>query len=325
MTHRQEAMGQERYAGLTVLSPNGDRHFNGVVRCHEDMLDKPLHWRKPRRIFVNSMADLFHKGVPFEFVDRVFAVMALCPQHIFQILTKRPERMAEYFRTFDDEDEIDGVCGLMRLGHAAGKMLDGVWVWGKGKRHRTAIDHLISDAYEEDDEDSGYEAKELPWPLPNVHLGTSCEDQTTADARIPHLLRCPGTLFLSLEPLLGPIQLPTLPRITGTHPEIHQVILGGESGPKARPMHPDWARSVRDQCDAAGVPFFFKQWGQWESDPLGEVVVMPDGGRFEMLQVEADRVRAIGNGGVAVRKVGKKNAGRLLDGVEHSEHPKWEV
>jgi hypothetical protein len=94
--NREAMVASEKYGGLTVLNPKGQRHFNGVVRCHQDVLEAPLHWRKPRRVFVNSMSDLFHKDVPFEFIDKVFAVMALCPQHTFQVLTKRPERMAEY-------------------------------------------------------------------------------------------------------------------------------------------------------------------------------------------------------------------------------------
>jgi protein gp37 len=99
MTHRLEAMGQAKYSGLTVLNAKGGRHFNGVVRTHDDSLAIPLKWRKPRRVFVNSMSDPFHKDVPFDFIDQVFAVMALTPQHTYQVLTKRPERMAEYLAT----------------------------------------------------------------------------------------------------------------------------------------------------------------------------------------------------------------------------------
>ena len=162
--------GKAKYAGLTVLNNKGARHFNGVVRCVPEALGIPLKWRRPRRVFVNSMSDLFHKNVPFAFVDRVFAVMALCPRHTFQVLTKRPERMAEYFASFENDVEVDGVTGLMRLGHAAGQMLDGDWIWGEGKRHRRAIEQLICDAYEEDVEDESEPggamvATPITWPL----------------------------------------------------------------------------------------------------------------------------------------------------------------
>ena len=256
-----------KYAGLSVLTPGGEARWTNEVRLHPECLDDPLHWRAPRRIFVNSMSDLFHEKVPFEFIDRVFAVMALCPQHCFQVLTKRPERMAEYFDT--------------KPGHAIGR----------------AADALISMKF--CTYDPGVSAPVLhpkrglvaimtggtrrpDWPLPNVMLGTSCEDQAAADARIPHLLRCPAAVrFLSLEPLLEPIDLDksnitVTPGFFGSclrwhhrgrcheqegvaYPTIDLVIVGAESGPGARPMDLAWARSVRDQCRAAGVALFFKQ------------------------------------------------------------------
>lgn len=290
MTHRLEKMGAAKYAGLTVLNKAGDRHFNGVVRTHEEALTIPLKWKKPRRIFVNSMADLFHDGVPFEFVDRVFAVMALCPQHTFIILTKRPERMAEYFET----RSLGDVIGSLRN-------IDAV---------SGSIDRYVGDEYQTDDllcgtrsgvggycEPAVRDKPRLPqsFPLPNVILGVSAENQAALDERLPHLLRTPAACrALSLEPLLGEIDIgfdreiltdlmdndPSHPRderfrgrypfaqtaipedaITRRKHWLGWVIVGGESGPDARPMHPQWARDIRDQCQAAGVPFFFKQWG----------------------------------------------------------------
>ncbi len=214
-----------KYAGLTRLS--GREHkWTGQIRLHEDELLKPLSWRKPRRIFVNSMSDTFHEKVPFEFVDKIFRVMSLSWRHHFQILTKRPERMAEYL----NEDRPNH----KRIGWSANET----------------------------------PPRPIKWPLPNVWLGTSVEDQATADERIPHLLRCPAAVrFLSCEPLLGPIDFRKVPgfNLAGqAGVDLLRnlwVIVGGESGPGARPMRPDWARSLRDQCQAAGVPFFFKQMG----------------------------------------------------------------
>jgi protein gp37 len=234
MTHRLENMGRQKYAGLTVLNPAGSRHFNGVVRCHDDELQTPLRWKRPRRIFVCSMSDLFHARVPFDFIDKVFAVMALCPQHTFQVLTKRPERMAEYF---SDTHKL-----ALRLQEAI--------ICTKGgdeKVHRAW--HLGFPDW-------------TGWPLPNVWLGTSVENQKAADERIPHLLRCPAAIrFLSIEPLLGPIDLLT-PRsgmVIGGVPAIDWVIVGSESGPGRREMKTEWAESIAAQCHEAGAAFFMKQ------------------------------------------------------------------
>lgn len=262
-----------RYAGLAVLNGDGDARWTSEVRCHDDLLDVPLRWRNPRRVFVCSMSDLFHPDVPFEFIDKVFAVMALCPQHTFQVLTKRPERMAEYHHDRDWGDAANSITNNLI------RRLDGALYFGG----------------------------EIIPPLPNVWLGTSVEDQPNADERIPHLLKCPATVrFLSVEPLLGPVDLHDAfyrPRLGPNDPYkrlqdiilIHWVIVGGESGPGARPMDPAWARSIRDQCVAAGVPFFFKQWGQW----------MPRGNQM--------------------RSVGKYAAGRVLDGRTWDEMPQGAV
>lgn len=253
MSHRLAGMGQEKYAGLTVLNQRGERHFNGTVRCHEDSLGVPLNWRKARRIFVNSMSDLFHRDVPFDFIDRVFAVMALCPQHVFQVLTKRPERMLEY---------LTGLHRCISVSEKAAVLC----VYALRKAREAMI------------EPSG-----IPWPLHNVWLGTSCEDQATAEERIPHLLRCPAAVrFVSCEPLLGPVDVsPWLPcpRDTdgdgncgqrlcryckGTRclgPRLDQVIVGGESGARARACNVEWILDPVRQCHAARVACFVKQVG----------------------------------------------------------------
>ena len=237
-SYRMEAMHSKAYAGLTVLNAKGERHFNGTVRCLPGRLSDPLHWRKPCRVFVNSMSDLFHKNVPFVFIDQVFAVMMLCPQHTFQILTKRPERMAEYFsRYFDKPAAI-------------------AYRWGE----EAAL--FLADAKE------GHAFIANDGAMSNVWLGTSTEDQATADERIPHLLRCPGAVrFLSVEPMLGTVDLclntvDLLGTIEAIQcPRIDWVICGGESGPGARQCNVDWIRSIITQCKGAGVPCFVKQLG----------------------------------------------------------------
>lgn len=242
MTKRLQEMGDKKYIGLVN---DGKSHFNGVVKCHEDVLTKPLSWKKPKRVFVNSMSDLFHKDVPFEFIDKVFAVMALCPHLTFQILTKRPERMAEYFESRK--------LTLGELPFAVGDAMNG-FVTGKMADHLDSID------------------AQWTWPLPNVWLGTSCENQEAANERIPHLLKCPAAVrFLSIEPQISNITLHVTDDELGAQWNvlemgIHWVIVGGESGPGARPFDPQWALNLKAQCKSANVPFFFKQMG---SNPIG--------------------------------------------------------
>ncbi|MBL7714446.1 MAG: phage Gp37/Gp68 family protein [Bdellovibrionales bacterium] len=191
MAKRLLAMGQERYR-------NGFK-----LTLHEDALDEPRHWKRPRYVFVNSMSDLFHKDVPLSFVQRVFKVMNECPQHQFQVLTKRADRLEE-------------------LAHA------------------------------------------LTWTK-NIWMGVSVENQDYT-FRIDHLRKVPAAIrFLSVEPLLGPI---TRLNLRG----IHWVIVGGESGPGARPIEADWVRTIRDKCRQQDVAFFFKQWGGIRKHTTGRVL-----------------------------------------------------
>lgn len=265
--------------GLTEKTAGG-MVWTGEVRLNEKLLDQPLRWRRPRRIFVCAHGDLFHPEVPDAWIDAVHVVMRDCPHHEFQILTKRSARMRAYYAALP-------------------------------QRQRDFACH------------SGLDFLDLP--LPNVWLGVSVEDQQRADERIPDLLATPAAVrFLSCEPLLGPVDLTQVPwekscecpdhspvfdALEGTiycagcceGPErvdrqIDWVIVGGESGPKSRPMHPDWARSLRDQCAAAGVPFLFKQWGNHRptSDCEHGEYMIP---------------------------ASKKEAGRLLDGVQHDGFP----
>lgn len=234
MARRLRAMGLPQYQD--VVTDAG--RWTGQLRLDEAALLKPLRWKKPRLVFVNSMSDLFHERVPDEWMLKVMDVMRRCPQHTLQILTKRPDRMCHFCSRL----RFDG-AGTGRLWLAANPEDRDGWrpFGGAGCT-----------------------------PLSHIWLGVSVEDQATADARIPLLLRTPAAVrFVSYEPALGPVRLwhemsngalmNLGPVANGRG--LDWVIMGGESGPGARPMDPDWARSVRDQCQAAGVPFFFKQWG----------------------------------------------------------------
>ena len=207
------------WARLSAPGTYAGRKFTDVA-CHLEGLGQPLRWRLPRRVFVNSMSELFHEDVPFEFSCKVIATCIDALQHSFQILAKRPERMLEWSRRHERE------------------------------RHS--------------------------WPASNVCLGVSVEDQAMADERIPLLLLTPAAMhFASAEPLLGPVNLTDLMQPSGDHINafygwhnagtirhvrgIDWLIVGGESGPESRPLHPDWARSLRGQCETAGVAYFMTQ------------------------------------------------------------------
>lgn len=201
-----------------VTRPDGTREarWTGVIQTLDRMLDAPLKWREPRRIFVNSMSDLFHKDVSAEFVARVFGVMAVAQRHVFQILTKRPERMLELLMLPEMKQKI------------ANTILDapGDWHWPS-------------------------------WPLPNVWLGVSVENQDEADKRIPLLQQTPAAVhWLSCEPLLDHIEIG---EAAAPHPGIRWVVVGGESGGDPRPMQMEHARALIEQCKSAGVATFVKQ------------------------------------------------------------------
>lgn len=257
----------ETWAGrhMGEFSKDRDRKFTDI-RCHPEKLDIPLRWRKPRRIFVNSMSDLFHEDVPAPFIDLVFAAMAQAPHHTFQVLTKRPKRMLDWFRTGDPH---------LRMTRCFVNFKD-------------------------------YTTPVGPWPLPNVWLGVSVEDQATADERIPLLLQTPAAVrFVSAEPLLGPVDVGSHLACKGCGTRhrkalptgaidccpdgghmLDWIIVGGESGPGARPFDIQWARDIIAQCKAASVPVFVKQLGaaplcdgaDCRPMKLGRV----DGRRFDM-------------------------------------------
>jgi protein gp37 len=250
------------YEGLAKFVDHKPR-WTGEISFHEDILIEPLTWRRPRKVFVNSMSDLFHEKVTDEMLHKAFAVMALTPQHTYQILTKRPERMRKYF--FRDNEET------IRRWHNAypkGGLVETLWTL----------------------------------PLPNVWLGVSVEDQKTADERIPLLLNTPASVrWISAEPLLGPIKFKTAKGWDKSYDDefwmaekasviddfaywaIHDnglnwVVVGGESGSGARPCDVQWIREIVDQCKAAGVPVFVKQLGAKPEDSSHKDIWGPDGG-----------------------------------------------
>jgi len=287
------------------------------VTLHPERVDEPQYWRKPRTVFVCSMGDLFHEDVPFGFLSLLFGRMHSLRRHTFLVLTKRPQRMAEFIQWYREE-----------------------WL--------------------------GPFASAWPREYQHVWLGVTAENQAAADERIPLLLQTPAARrFVSCEPLLGPVELDNICTARSARsseymnalsleewteaeareecgesfmPPLDWVIAGGETGPGARPMHPDWVRGLRDQCKAAAVPFFFKAWGDW--------VVPEDGARAcrvcgctehmpcegllgePCLWVEKDLCSACvgkpipkGDRPVKHLRVGKARAGRRLDGREWNEVP----
>jgi protein gp37 len=270
---------------------------------NQKQLEKPLHWKKPRRIFVQSMGDLFHEDVPFCFIEEIFCAMEEADWHVFMVLTKRPERMFSF---------ID-------------------WYLRRSSDDSVGFQHKLPE---------------------HIWLGVTAENQQAADERIPILLQTPAATvrFVSVEPMLGTVDLTQIDiggnvwinsltgdcksyhpyggmwKITESKNKLDWVICGGETGPGARPMHPDWVRDLRDQCVRTGVPFFFKQWGEFAPSPdpeMGsEYWVTPDGnfGRWDY----SDPSMPVA---ACMDKVGKKAAGYLIDGQEWRQFPNpyhWE-
>lgn len=326
MAHRFSGPGQP-YEGLTKPGPGGP-NWTGKVMLLPDVLEHPLRWRKPQRVFVNSMSDLFHPEVPDEFIDQVFAVMALAPEHTFQILTKRPERMQEYLS--DRKEVIEETIAFNTMGVPSrdiGKL------WGGWTPAQT-------DEYGRVEVPGYFDDVNIDWPLPNVWIGVSVENEQAADERIHWLNKTPAAVrFLSCEPLLGPLDLRVHLNWKSSQdwktPLISWVIAGGESGPGARPMHPDWARSLRDQCQATGVAFHFKQHGEFLLGRRVREIELPAytedarDGIITLTRIdppsEAGKKTyvAVDSEGCAyeLKRVGKKSAGRLLDGRTWDEFP----
>ncbi|CAD7335225.1 hypothetical protein SPHS6_00400 [Sphingobium sp. S6] len=347
--------------GLTINSKAGPV-WNGEVRLVEQALLQPLRWQKPRMIFWNAHGDMFHPAVSDDWIDRCFAVMAMTPQHTHQVLTKRADRMREYL---NDRGIVRRICEAAYNIHRARPCFDDGPEFSRGNSRRfnakmkewwehigaltawTVRGGCAAVQFDRQEPGADYPSR-LAWPLPNVWLGVSIEDQQRADERIPHLIFTPAAVrWLSIEPMLGPIDLTSIraPRESdepdldtdwrfdalevgdyywfdangysegGDGPyrdnRIDWIVVGGESGPGARPMQVQWARSLRDQCanatchgEDAAVPFFFKQWGDY---------------------LPCDQMQADGkiwtNGSNSALRAHKSFTGRYLDGVKHDGVP----
>jgi len=270
-THRFSGQKGHRMEGLTVLKKTGPS-WTGKISTAPDRLSQPLRWQRPRMIFVNSLSDVFHKDVLFPYIAAIFGVMGLAHNHTFQVLTKRHERMEEFYEWLQSESNKAGRSLFQTCA---------VWL-NEYKNSEYMRRHHNPEQIEIPKEILSGEVT-LNWPLNNVWMGVSVEDQQRADERIDTLRVLPAAVrFLSMEPLLGPVDRLDLNGI-------HWVILGGESGHGSRPMNAEWVRSIRDQCDEAGVPFFLKQWGQHDAD--------------------------------GILNKSKKANGCSLDGVDHKEWP----
>lgn len=290
------------------------KRWNGNVRLVPEKLADPLRWARPRMVFVNSMSDLFHESVPDEFIDQVFAVMALAKQHTFQVLTKRPERMLKYLTTPTDSGITSVRVGLEALS---------ICLHSKIKNNASEIGKGV--LLQASDINPGAPKN---WPLPNVWMGVTVENQETADERIPLLLQTPAAVrWLSMEPLLGAVDLKhgewIPPQGGGSKvnlfrpwetplPSLDWVVVGGESGINARPMHPDWPRALREQCADAGVPILFKQWGEFA--PWEQLVATTT-------TLRAHAKEYVFTDGTKVERFGKRLTGRALDGYEYNGYP----
>jgi protein gp37 len=309
--------------GFAKRTPAGGR-WTGNVAVQWDRLTLPLTWRKPARIFASSTSDWFHERLPMDEIATMTAVAVAAVHlrgHKIQILTKRSDRMCEVMNLSAFWDQVNAEAGTL------------------------VIENTDPLARRSDDARATLEEYGPENPPPGIWLGVSVEDQQRADERIPHLLSTPARVrFLSCEPLLGPLHIrphlmsgsdpglctncgkghgftrcPNYGRVASVRSAngctrfkrvnfaIHWVICGGESGPNARPMHPDWARSLCDQCQAAGVPFFFKQWGEWA--PSEDHYLAKESLPWASASLQG------------MCRVGKKASGAALDGREWREFP----
>lgn len=298
-------------------------NWNGESHLAFNALDKPFTWKKPRVVFVCSMGDLFFAKHSFQDIDRVFTSIACNPQHLFIVLTKRPKRMSEYLN--DPLTRSNLSYNIL-----------------KSKNNRFAVMDPLQDS---------------AWPLKNLWIGVTAENQEQANFRIPFLLNIPAAIrFFSNEPALGPINFTKIPMgdirhdsLTGygevsadysysNDQKLDWVIVGGESGHKARPIHPEWVRSVRDQCAEANTPFFFKQWGEYKPISINRTGIQPynsksnpytlytnkAGDIFELVDKDAEFLVCGDSDNEyyqAIQKVGKKHSGNLLDGKKYEAYP----
>lgn len=334
---------KEKYKGLVVKNENGQLNWTGKVNYDPRMLAKYIGTKTPKTVFPNSMGDIFHEELSVVTIAEIFAAMWLTPHVTYQLLTKREKRMEMIMNS----EEF-----MIELHKAANRL------------HDQYIKPLESELYFYGEVAPGHS-------MPNVQIGVSVENQEAADQRIPPLINTPAAIrWISMEPLLGPVDISKYnmfsycPEENGTidsgcrgckgdskgdcqaiiRSPIDWVVVGGESGKDARPMHPEWARSLRDQCAAAKIPFFFKQWGVWHTRwfhagkkefdfkfydsylqftqkdwvQKGDACISIDGTRCKIGKDFMNCAYPV----AIMQKVGKKKAGRLLDGKLHDDYPK---
>lgn len=322
MHKRLRGMGKKKY----------QHKFLGELQMHEEELLKPLSWKKPRTVFVNSMSDLFHKDVTWMFLDKVFAIMVLTPHNTYQILTKRADVMAHYFAQGKDR--------LVERWEQATYEIGLTGLTDKNDDPDAPACHVFN-------------LCEQQWPRPNIWLGVSAENQETLDERVPFLVKVDAHVrFISYEPALGPIDCVKYFWYPDPHGapadflrtnQISWLIAGGESGQKARPFHPKWFTDIRDQCKAADIKFFFKQYGKWGTrwvntrtdHPVfkmydsylrwtqkdwvkkGDILVDMNG---KICHIGKDMQEAK-YPVVILQNLGKGESGNVLDGVQHLEYP----
>ncbi len=307
-----------RLSGVAAICEEARKAYaGGQPYLFEERLSKPLKLRRPSIIGVQFMGDLFHEDVPFEFIDKIFAVMALCPQHTFIVLTKRAERMLRYSILGSGTwEEIISSC---------------VKIMEQRKIPKLPMEKIPTN------------------PLRNVILGVSVSNQKDADKWIPILLQIPAAVrFVSIEPMLGPVSLADYECCcqrckgcgeqfagepdysccvcggSGMGSHLDWAIVGGESGPGARPMRPEWVQSIRDQCTAVGVPFFFKQWGEWmECNYYTNSGIQQYDNDGYMIVPKCKKIVLEIHSGctTGMWRIGKKEAGRLLDGKVWDQYP----
>jgi protein gp37 len=355
-----------KYEGLTKVLTNGEKNWTGEVQVDYDTMMQPFKWKKGKRIFVNSMSDVFYEKISVADIAILFAVMFLTPQHTYMILTKRPERMNEVLNSSEFPAKVCVAVDMIRTFRSI--------------NHVTLCDDFgenevksIKDVMSEIKTAHSLRIDKTPietFPFKNIWLGVSVENQATADERIPLLLSTPAHIrFLSMEPLLGEVDLSRVgdfePKGLSTMKfnclnakwnqikeglgeweekyakiknKIDWVIVGGESGSKARPMNPLWVEHIQKCCEGASVPFFFKQWGEWSpnlpADNMKKLVDWAELAKRPNTQLRhcfLGRSNKIVVPDVKVRydellyrmyKIGKHLAGRLLNGKEYNEFPK---
>lgn len=316
--------------------------WDGKVELVRSAMHKPLHWKDPGLVFLASMGDVFHDAIPDSYRMEIWRVMGMAPKHLFLVLTKRPERMLEWLKRWADvEDPV--------LDFKATRGPEEIRAYYKSQRALLFADMI--EAWGKPPNGAAYPLYDWAegiryWPaaLPNIWLGVTAENQEQADKRVPLLLQAPAAgRFVSVEPMLGPVGLDALPDgswydregatrynalmgeawygDTGEHglsggPKIDWLVCGGESGPKARPMELAWARGLRDECITGSTPFHFKAWGEWAP------AVLHIGGR-SYYPGRDPRERGLESFCPPMAREGKKYAGRLLDGREWNDRPKW--